>query len=95
MMHRSQACDPFTDMSEDDLLQSAELFVVRGAGRRSGLGYHRFPDARDAIAFAVEEFPSSRADGVVMVVGDKRFDLSAIRSLHRLEKSRARTESVD
>lgn len=89
MMQRSQACDPSTAMSEADFDESAELFVSRGIGRRSGLGYRRFGTATEAIAFAVETFPSARADGVVMVVGDKRFDLGALRQLHKVSEHHA------
>lgn len=89
MMQRSQTCDPLAAMSEADFEESAELFVARGIGRRGRLGYHRFGTATDAIAFAVETYPTARRDGVVLVVGDKRFDLDTIRSLHRQEQADA------
>ncbi len=92
-MQHSLVCDPSTAMSPDDFNEAAELFVARGIGRRGGLGYRRFGTASDAIAFAVETFASARPEGVVMVIGDKRFDLGAIRSLHRLEQQR--TEQAD
>jgi hypothetical protein len=76
------ACDPVTAMSTADYSEPAEVFVARGTGRRSVLGYRRFSAARDAIAYAVEAYATARSDGVVMVVGDKRFDLGAIRSMH-------------
>lgn len=82
-MKSGHISDPAEVMSGEDYSAPAELFVSRGAGsKRSALGYHRFATATEAIAFAVEQFPSMRADGLVMTVQNKRFDLGALRALH-------------
>ena len=75
--------DPSSNMTDEDYGEPADVFVSRRPGnKRSALGYHRFPTAAEAINFAVETLPSVRSDGVVMVVGNKRFDLNALRALH-------------
>ena len=77
--------DPAVTMREIDFSSPAGVFISRqpGSRRNKPMVYHRFSTAAEAIKFAVEEFPASVSDGVVMEVGDKRFDLEAIRSMYR------------
>lgn len=75
--------DPVEMMVTTDYALPAELFVSRRSGsNRSGIGYHRFATATEAIEFAVQEFSSLRPDDLVMAVDDKRFNLGAIKTLH-------------
>lgn len=70
-------------MSSEDYSTPAELFVSRrGLTKRGGLLYRRFETAAEAIDFAVEEYASLRPDDLTMTVGDKRFNLAAVRSFH-------------
>lgn len=83
-MNATSRTDPATAMSEEDYLEPAEIFISKGLGRkRNALGYHRFATAAEAIEFAVEEFSSLGSEGLVMTVADKRFNLEALRTLHR------------
>lgn len=83
-MTETTTSDAAAAISDDDMSQPADIFVARRPGsKRSSLGYHRFSTAAEAISFAVETFPSLRSDAVVMVVGNKRFELGALRTLHR------------
>jgi hypothetical protein len=64
----------------------AELFMAkRKGGARSRLISRRFATAAEAIRFAVEDFPTIRALGAWMQVGDERFNGEDI---HRLYQSR-------
>lgn len=85
MLTRSHAGAAASAMSDAGFSASAALFVARG-GRRTGLGSRRFAAARDATAFAVA--PCASARGGVMVVGDRRVDLGAIRALHPIAPDR-------
>ena len=68
-----------------DYAASAELFMAkRRQGARQPLSYRRFATAAEAIRFAVEEFPTMRALGAWMLVGDERFNSEEI---HRLYES--------
>lgn len=84
-MTAARQTDPALAMSDIDYDAPAGLFVSRqpGSRRNKPIVYRRFTTAADAIRFAVEEFPASMSDGVVMEVGDKRFDLEALRSFYR------------
>jgi hypothetical protein len=58
-----------------DYRSPAELFIAKRKGRaRQGPDYRHFATAGEAIRFAVEDFPSIRALGAWMRVGDERFD---------------------
>ena len=82
-MKAEGSMQPADTMASEDFSAPAEIFVSRRPGsKRSALGYHRFDTAAEAIAFAVEEFPSMRSDALVMTVGNKRFDLGALRAIH-------------
>ena len=66
-----------------DYRSPAELFTAkRKGGPRQKLGYRRFATAAEAIRFAVEDFPSMRALGAWMQVGDDRFDCDDIQRLY-------------
>jgi hypothetical protein len=68
-----------------DYGRSAELFMAkRKGGARSRPIGRRFATAAEAIRFAVEDFPSIRALGAWMQVGNERFDGEDI---HRLYES--------
>lgn len=83
-MTEAASIDAASAISDEDMELPADVFVARRPGsRRSTLGYHRFSTAAEAITFAVETYPSLRSDAVVMVVGNKRFELAALRTLHR------------
>ncbi len=83
-MSGGRGTDPVESLCEGDLSAPAELFVSRRAGsKRGGLGYHRFATAAEAIEFAVDEFDALRPDDLVMTVENKRFNLAALRSVHR------------
>ena len=70
-------------MVKFDYGNPAELFMAkRKGGARQPLGYRRFASAAEAIRFAVEEFPSARALGAWMQVGDDRFDSEEIQRLY-------------
>ena len=63
----------------------AELFMTkRKGGARSRLISRRFATAAEAIRFAVEDFPTIRALGAWMQVGNERFNGEDI---HRLYQS--------
>jgi hypothetical protein len=67
-----------------DRTAPADLFVARRAGSgRGGLTHHRFDTAAEAIAFALDRFASRGPNDVVMAVEDKRFNLTAMRLIHR------------
>lgn len=83
------AVDAVELMNLRDFTSPAELFVSRRAGtKRGGLGYHRFATAEQAIEYAVENFSALRPDDLVMTVDDKRFNLAALKTLHRDAKRR-------
>ena len=68
-----------------DYNASAELFMPkRKGGARQPLGYRRFATAKEAIRFAVEDFPAMCTLGAWMRVGDERFNNDDI---HRLYES--------
>ncbi len=61
----------------------AELFMAkRKGGSRQPLAYRRFTTAAEAIRFAIEDFPTVRALGAWLQVGDERFDSDGIQRLY-------------
>lgn len=89
MSSTGTSVDPVDLMDAADLTSPAELFVSRRAGaKRGGLGYHRFATAEQAIDYAVENFSAMRPDDLVMTVDNKRFNLAALKTLHRTSKRR-------
>ena len=82
--------DSFEIMSPEDYESPAEIFVYRRNGPKyKGLTYHRFATTNEAINFSVIKFSALRSGDLVLTVGDKRFDLGALRSLHHQAKGRA------
>lgn len=85
-------------MSPADYESPAEIFVYRRNGPKyKGLTYHRFATANEAINFSVNKFSALRSGDLVLTVGDKRFDLGALRALYRKAKDQTvspATESV-
>ena len=66
-----------------DYASPAELFMAkRKGGVRQPLGYRRFPNAAEAIRFAIEDLPSVRTLGAWMQIGDDRFDVDDIQRLY-------------
>jgi Arc/MetJ-type ribon-helix-helix transcriptional regulator len=57
------------------------MLSTRGSRGRA-TEYRRFPSAAEAIRFAIEELPAQLLIGVVMEVGDDRFDHKALRALY-------------
>lgn len=88
------AADGPDAMSEGDYSMPAELFVSRRGLKRGGLAYHRFDTASEAIDFVATKVNAQSFGDVVMTVGDKRFNLGALRLLHRAGRDRARSESA-
>jgi hypothetical protein len=70
-------------MKNFDYSAPAELFSARG---RSGLKYHRFAKAAEAIRFAVEKLPGRVQHFASMEVEDERYDAKQIRKLYQSDK---------
>lgn len=94
-MTGSRATDAVEAMSEADYQLPAELFVARRVNsKRGGLHYHRFVTAAEAIEFAGERYSSLRPDDLVMSVGNKRFNFSAVKLMrHRADEQLNAAES--
>ncbi|MCF3933350.1 hypothetical protein DLJ53_33575 [Acuticoccus sediminis] len=89
-MSNGSISDPIQMMYDADFAAPAEIFVSRHAGsKRGSLGYHRFATAEQAIYFAIENFSHLRADEVVMAVNEKRFNLTSLRALGRVNRQDA------
>jgi hypothetical protein len=70
-------------MAKFDYKASAELFVAkRPGGTRRPLDYRRFPNAAEAIRFAIEELADMRKLAAYIQVGDQRLDSDDIRRLY-------------
>jgi hypothetical protein len=55
--------------------------AVRGKGR-SGLRYRRFPQAAEAIRYAIERLPRKVFLGTSLEVNDERYNAAQIRALY-------------
>jgi hypothetical protein len=66
-------------MSDFDYRAPAELFAAQG---RSGLRYRRFPNAAQAIQYAVEKLPATVLSATSIEVDDERYDAKQIRALY-------------
>jgi hypothetical protein len=70
-------------MSEFDYNAAAELYSTRKRmPRRQPLGYKRFPQAADAIRFAIEDLPPELLIGAFLEVGEERYGSDKIRRLY-------------
>jgi hypothetical protein len=70
-------------MDEFDYCAAAELFPSRrkSLGRQS-FGYKRFPQASQAIRFAIEDLPPECLVGAFLEVDEQRFSGNDIRRLY-------------
>jgi hypothetical protein len=66
-------------MSSFDYTASAGLFAAKG---RSGLRYRRFPQAAEAIRYAIEKLPPKVFYGTSLEVNDQRYNAAQIRALY-------------
>ena len=66
-------------MSNFDYTASAGLFAAKG---RSGLRYRRFPNAAEAIRYAIEKLPPKVLSGTSLEVNDERYNATQIRTLY-------------
>jgi hypothetical protein len=73
-----------TDIDETfDYGMSAELFSCKASnGRRQPLGYRRFPQAAEAIRFAIEDLPPHALIGTYLEVNESRYESADIRRLY-------------
>jgi hypothetical protein len=70
-------------MGEFDYNATAELYSTRKRmARRQPLGYKRFPQAAQAIRFAIEDLPAELLIGAFLEVGEERYDGAKIRRLY-------------
>jgi len=70
-------------MIEFDYTAAAELFATRKRiPRRQPLGYKRFPQAAQAIRFAIEDLPPELLTGVFLEVEEQRYTGDGIRRLY-------------
>jgi hypothetical protein len=66
-----------------DYSAPAELYMLSARGSRGRASeYRRFPSAAEAIRYAIEELPAQLLVGVVMEVGEDRFDHKALQELY-------------
>lgn len=70
-------------MSKFDYEIPAELYPSRSRARgRHPVKYRRFPNAAEAIRFAVEELPAPLLLGAVLEVGEQRYGQADIQTLY-------------
>ena len=67
-----------------DYKASAELFPSRRYAK-SLARYRRFPNAAEAIRYAVEEMPAAWLIGTFLDIDGKRYEGRAIRALYEAE----------
>jgi hypothetical protein len=68
-----------------DFSIEAELFPARSGSarhKRSAVRYKRFPNAADAILFAVEELPPELLHGAFLEIDGERYGSEDIRRLY-------------
>jgi hypothetical protein len=70
-------------MSTFDYTASAELYASEG---RSGLRYRRFPQAAEAIRYAIEKLPPKVFSGTSLEVNDERYNAAQIRAFYESER---------
>jgi len=70
-------------MTEFDYTAAAELFPTRRRPpRRDPFGYKRFPQAAQAIRFAIEDLPPECLVGAFLEVDEQRYGSEDIRRLY-------------
>jgi hypothetical protein len=65
-----------------DYEAGAELFSRRTGKHQKRLGYQRFPQAAEAIRFAIEMLPPEVLHGAQLEVNEVRFGAAEIRRLY-------------
>jgi hypothetical protein len=70
-------------MSDFDYTTSAGLFSAKG---RSGLRYRRFPQAAEAIRYAIEKLPPRVFYGTSLEVNRERYSAEQIRALYESDR---------
>jgi hypothetical protein len=70
-------------MSDFDYTTSAGLFSAKG---RSGLRYRRFPQAAEAIRYAIEKLSPKVFSGTSLEVNHERYNAEQIRTLYESER---------
>ena len=66
-----------------DYRAGAELYSGHaGMKARKKIGYRRFPQAAEAIRFAIETLDSALLHGAMLEVNEERFNASEIRRLY-------------
>jgi hypothetical protein len=62
--------------------EPAELYLGRDPKRSRGLGFKRFPNAAEAIQFAMEDITPGNLRGATLEVGESRFSGLEIAALY-------------
>ena len=70
-------------MSSFDYTASAGLFAAKG---HSGLRYRRFPQAAEAIRYAIERLPHKVFLGTSLEVNDERYNAAQIQALYESDR---------
>ena len=70
-------------MSSFDYTASAGLFSAKGS---SGLRYRRFPQAAEAIRYAIEKLPRKVFLGTSLEVNHERYNAEQIRALYESDR---------
>lgn len=69
-------------MDKFDYAAAAELFPAKSKKSSRRVGYRRFPNAADAVRYAIEELPPELLLGTFLEVEEARFDRDGIRRLY-------------
>jgi hypothetical protein len=88
------ANDQADELSDCDDAMPGELFVSLRGSKRCSLAYRRLATALEAIDFAATKLAIPSLGDVVMTIGDKRFGLGALWSMHRAARRRIGAENA-